>query len=395
MKILIITKSYYPEKSIVNKIAEGLFKRGHSVTVLTAKPSFKLGYILPGYQNISYELVNGIKVHRVDVRPYRRSRYSHLANGAYFYKNARKWVKNTKEKFDVVYTYSFSSSNSLSAGNLYKKLHKVPHVAHVVSMSPDDLYAKGYIFKYSLDYLCSYLASRIRYGKADELIVSSPVYIDYVKNVLKIKKTGTTYIPNIPLVLEGIKNPYVYKKGFNIVYYGNIDKNHILNLVPEAVNKLSRQDIYFHIIGDGKLSNELLEQIKYLGLNDRVILHGEIPLEDVPNYFVNADACYISVSNKHYFGRAIDSKLIYLMSQKKPIIAVVDGDNAEVVRDSGGGTVIGDNVDDLVFAFGKTASLRKSELESRANKNAEYYLKHFKLDNVVADVESVLLKKSL
>ena len=83
------------------------------------------------------------------------------------------------------------------------------------------------------------------------------------------------------------------------------------------------------------------------------------------------------------------------MSQKKPIIAVVDGDNAEVVRDSGGGTVIGENVDDLVFAFGKTASLRKSELESRANKNAEYYLKHFKLDNVVADVESVLLKKSL
>ena len=43
MKILIVSKSYYPEKTIVSKIAEGLYKRGHNVTVLTSKPSFALG----------------------------------------------------------------------------------------------------------------------------------------------------------------------------------------------------------------------------------------------------------------------------------------------------------------------------------------------------------------
>ena len=195
MKILIISKSYYPEKTIVSKIAEGLYKRGHNVTVLTAKPSFALGYILPGYQNISYELVNGVKVHRVDVKSRRNTRYSLLRNDFYFYKNSRKWVKKTKEKFDVVYTYGYPPVSNLSAGNLYKKLHKTPHIAHAVEFSPDDAITRSYTFKHSPNYICLYLYARHAYKKVDELIISSPIYEEYVRKVLRLKKLNTTFIP--------------------------------------------------------------------------------------------------------------------------------------------------------------------------------------------------------
>jgi len=395
MKILIISKSYHPEKTIVSKIAEGLYKRGHNVTVLTAKPSFGMGYILPGYQNISYELVNGVKVHRVDVKPRRKSRYSLFRNDRYFYKNSRKWVKKTKEKYDVVYSYCDSLATNLSAGNLYKKLHKVPHIAQLVSIAPDDCLAKRYTLKYTLDVVTLYFLSRHAYKMADELIVSSPLYIDYVKKNLRLKKANVTYIPNLPLIENGIKNPYIYKEGFNIVCYGDVDKMHLLEMVPEAISKVSNPNVYFHLIGNGKLSEDLLEQINALNLGDRVILHGDIPLEDVPNYLENCDACYFSMSNRYYYGRALNNKLIYMMAHRKPIIAIADGDNAEVLKDSGGGLLLNENVDDLVFAIGKAASMDKKELATKANKNYDYYLKHFDLTRTIADIESVLLKKSL
>ena len=395
MKILIISKSYYPEKTIVSKIAEGLYKRGHNVTVLTAKPSFALGYILPGYQNISYELVNGVKVHRVDVKSRRNSRYSLLRNDFYFYKNSRKWVKKTKEKFDVVYTYGYPPVSNLSAGNLYKKLHKTPHIAHAVEFSPDDAITRSYTFKHSPNYICLYLYARHAYKKVDELIISSPIYEEYVRKVLRLKKLNTTFIPATPLIEEGLNNPYPYPKGFNILFYGDIDKSHILNMLPEAMNKVSRPDIFIHLVGKGKLSKDLLEQINYYHLGDRIILHGDKPLKDVPNYFAGADACYLSLSNKGYAGRAINEKLIYAMSQKKPIIAVMEGDGEEVLKESGGGLILKENVDDLVFTITRAANMNKKELENKGSNNYEYFLKHYQINNIVAEIESVLLKKSL
>ena len=395
MKILIISKSYYPEKTIVSKIAEGLYKHGHNVTVFTAKPSFGLGYILPGYQNISYELVNGVKIHRVDVKPRRNSRHSRIRNDRYFYHNSRKWVKRTKEKFDVVYSYGYAPATTLSAGNLYKRLHKVPHIAHVTEFSPDDILMRKYTYKYSPDYLFLYFSARHIYKKLDELIIPSPIYEEYVRKVLKLKKVNTTFIPAVPLIEEGIVNPYQYKKGFNIVYYGDIDKNHILSMLPEAMNKVSRPDIFFHLFGKGKYSSELLEEINRLNLGDRIILHGDVPLNDVPNCFTKADACYLSISDKGYAGKAINEKLIFMMSQKKPIIAVMEGDGEEVLKESGGGFILKDNVDDLVFTVTKAANMNKKELEIKGNNNYEYFLKHYQISNIIADIESVLLKKGL
>ena len=318
-----------------------------------------------------------------------------LRNDYTFYKNSRKWVKKVKEKYDVVYSYGLPPVSSLSAGNLYKKKNHVPHIAHLIELSPDDLLSRNYTFKYSLDYFVTLFSAKHYYRQPDELLISSPIYEEYLKKVLKLKKVNTTYVPNIPLIEEGIINPYQYKKGFNIVYYGDIDKLHILDRLPEAMDKVSRKDIYFHFFGKGKFSSELLEQIKQYGLTERLILHGDLPLNDVPNCFTNADACFLSLSDKGYLGKAINDKLIFMMAQKKPIIGVLEGDNAEVIKDSEGGLVIKDNVDDIVFAIQRMASFSKKELEIKGNNNYEYFLKHFSLNDVVADIESVLLKKGL
>ena len=53
MKILVVCQFYYPENFVVTNIAEELVRKGHKVDVLTGKPNYGYGYILPEYKHIS------------------------------------------------------------------------------------------------------------------------------------------------------------------------------------------------------------------------------------------------------------------------------------------------------------------------------------------------------
>ena len=62
MKILIVCQYYYPENFVITKIAEQMVKDGYEVHVLTGKPNYGYGYILPSYKNVKEENINE-KVH--------------------------------------------------------------------------------------------------------------------------------------------------------------------------------------------------------------------------------------------------------------------------------------------------------------------------------------------
>ena len=397
MKILIVTRDYYPEDSIVDKIAHGLSSHGHTVSVLTGKPNRGHGYVLPGYQNISYELLKGIKVHRVDVVPKRRRQITFYRNYSSFRRNSCRWVRKTKERYDVVLTFAKNDVGVLAAGNLYKKLHRVPHIAYVNDVWPDQPTARRNTAKFTPFFFLFYFTARRSYKKADHLIVGSPVYEQYLRKVVRLKNKEMSDIPRAALLKEGLKDPYPYKKGCNIIYYGPIDELHILDLLPEAMRKVANPNVYIHLFGKGraKYTNNLLKHINELGLEERIILHSDKPLEEMPNYFANADACIISASNHRYTGRALSDELIVMMAYKKPIIAMLEGDGEEVLKESGGGFLLKENVDDLVFAISKTGSSSKELLKEKGNKNYEYFLKHFDITVIISKLESILLKKGL
>jgi hypothetical protein len=126
MKLLIVCQFYYPENFTITKIAESLVSLGHDVSVLTGKPNYGFDHILEEYKNVKYEEINGVKVHRVNLIPRGKTRFSIIKNYLSFWWNSKKWIRNCKEKFDLVYSMSLSPVTILSAGNLYKKMHKVP-----------------------------------------------------------------------------------------------------------------------------------------------------------------------------------------------------------------------------------------------------------------------------
>ena len=60
MKILVVCQFYYPENFVITNICENLVKQGNDVTVLTGKPNYGYGYILPEYKNVKRETINGV-----------------------------------------------------------------------------------------------------------------------------------------------------------------------------------------------------------------------------------------------------------------------------------------------------------------------------------------------
>ena len=80
MKILLVSQYYYPERFSVSDIAEALVKDGNEVSVLTGRPNYGFQQILPEYKHVKFEEINGVKVHRVSVKPRKFSRISIIQN---------------------------------------------------------------------------------------------------------------------------------------------------------------------------------------------------------------------------------------------------------------------------------------------------------------------------
>lgn len=390
MKILVVCQFYYPENFAITNICEDLVKQGNDVTVLTGKPNYGYGYILPEYKKVNYEVINGVKVHRVNLIPRKKSRLSIINNYLSFWSNSKKWIRNCKENYDIVYSMSLSPVTILAAGNLYKKKHHVKHVVHCVDLWPESVLVTNAVRKNSLLYRILYKWSKKLYEKVDHVIIGSPSFKDYFKDVLKLEDKKMTFIPQPSLVESSDIAPYSYEKGINILYCGNLGKIQLTEMIPDAMKLIDNKDIKFHIIGMGPMSDLLEKKIKENNLEDRVFYHGPIPAAKAAAYFKSADALYVSLKNDGYVGKTIPNKLVMCMSFKKPIIAMLEGDGKEVLKQSKGAIIVNEDVQSLADGIMELAKLSQEEKEKLGHNNQVYFHDHFSVETIGKEINQVL-----
>ena len=148
VKILLVAQHYFPDPFSVTTVAESLVKRGHDVTVLTGKPNYGYYKIVPGYEKLDYECVNGVKIYRVNVIPRKGTKISIVQNYLSFWFNAKRKVNQLDKDFDVVYSISLSPVISISPAIKYAKKHHIKHVLHCLDLWPESVVITG-ITKYN------------------------------------------------------------------------------------------------------------------------------------------------------------------------------------------------------------------------------------------------------
>ena len=389
MKILITSQVYYPERFSVNEVAEGLTRLGHHVEVITSWPTTGFDKKLDEYKNVKEEIVNGVKVHRVNVCARKRGKKSIILNYLSFHRSSKKFAKHFKEEFDIVLSFSISPVISIACANLYAKKHNIPHVLFCQDLWPESTVVTGAIKMNSLPYKILYKWSKSLYEKTDKIIISSPSFEDYFRNALHIEKPFV-YINQPILQSKHTEKPIIYNNKHNIVYAGNIGKIQLLDNLLDAMKLLKGKDIVLHVSGMGSELVHIKGRIEKESLQDVVTYHGALPIEKAEAYFYNADALVVSLSNKGSVGKTIPNKANQYLAYGKPILGVLEGDGKDLLAKANGSLFASENPQEIASIIEKIVSLDE-ETKLEMGKNNKAYFD----DNLTVDKISYLIANEL
>ena len=375
MRILLVSQYYYPERFSVTDIAESLVKQGHEVTVLTGRPNYGFQKILDEYKHVKCEEINGVKIHRISVKPRKFSRISIIRNYLSFHRNGKRFARHLKEEFDVVLSISLSPVISISPALVYAKKHNVPCVLYCQDLWPESTVVTHAVKKNSLLYNILYKWSKSIYTRCDRIVISSPSFKEYFEKELNIKDKVFNVV-NQPILNSTAHNePIIYKNKHNFVYAGNIGKVQLTDLLVDAMKYVKTKDVKLHLMGMGSELSQIKEKIEREGLQDKVIYEGAYPIEKAEAYYFNADALIVSLKNEGYVGKTIPNKAIQYMKYGRPLLVVAKGDTYETLKKANGSIFADENSQEIAGKIDEICALKEKDQFGLNNK--KYFEENF------------------
>ena len=103
-----------------------------------------------------------------------------------------------------------------------------------------------------------------------------------------------------------------------------------------------------------------------------------------------ADVLYVSLKDELIFRLTVPSKVQFYMSQAKPILALLNGDGANLINETACGIAVS-NSTDLVSAIKKFLNKPKSELKEMGLRGKTYYEKNFTKNDRIEQLATLLL----
>ncbi|MGH7146379.1 MAG: glycosyltransferase family 4 protein [Nitrospiraceae bacterium] len=400
MKILIVSQYFWPESFRINDLALGLKERGHEVTVLTGMPNYPSGRMFSGYTMFSptNERFEGIPILRFPLIPRGNGRRWRLAlNYVSFALSASLLAPlRCKGPFDSIFVFEPSPVTVGIPALVLKKLTRVPIVFWVQDLWPESLSATGAVRSQRV---LRWVAKLVRfiYRRCDCVLVQSEGFIPYV-TAMGADPQRVMYFPNWA---ESLYHPVEVgadaperaemPDGFRVMFAGNIGAAQSFETILDAAERLKKHyDIHWVILGDGHRKSWVEEQVIARGLKGQVHLLGSRPLESMPRYFALADALLVSLKKDPLFAATIPSKVQSYLACGRPILAVLEGSGAAVVRDAGAGMVCApDDGRGLAEAVLRLFQLSQQERSLMGQKARYYYDRHFERNMLLDRLESV------
>ncbi len=363
MRILIVTQYFWPETFRINELTGMLTDHGHTVTVLTGVPNYPTGDVFGEYaaDPSSFSVFEGSSVIRVPMVARGTTRLRLVLNYLTFAVSASvlgAW-KLRRRHFDVIFVYEPSPITVGIPGAVFRRLKRSPSCLWILDLWPDTPHALGMLPNATLYRFVAWGVRQI-YRSTDLLLVQSPGFEASVRSYAPADRR-IEYFPSWADAVfdEAPPTPapevVADTNVFTIVFAGNIGEAQDFETILAAAAQLAhRSSVRFLILGDGRQSGWLAEQIQQRELGKIVVLLGRHPVERMPEFFAHADAMLVSLRPDPVFSKTIPAKVQAYMASGKPIIALLDGEGAAAVTrwDCGVVAVPGDSAS-LVEAITK------------------------------------------
>ena len=401
MRILIVTQYFWPENFRINDLVSDLVIRNHQVTVLTGVPNYPTGKIFTSFSENSskYNEYQGAEIVRVPMVVRGKTNFQLVINYLSFALMASSVgvFKLRKKAFDIIFVFEPSPITVGIPAIILRRLKKTQLFFWVLDLWPNTLQAIGVVRSEYFLKMIGMLVSFI-YKRCDLILGQSKSFLPEIKLY-----SGDKRVEYFPSWAESLFQPsessyrsIVSHSYFNIMFAGNVGEAQDFPSIINAA-ELLREDsrIHWTIVGDGRMLNWLEHEVNQRGLNELISLVGRHPVEKKPEFFQKADVLLVSLKNEPVFSMTIPGKLqAYLMSGK-PILAMLNGEGARIVNESGCGIVCSSgDAHCLANAVMKLAQMSPFDRKTMGEKGHQYSAKEFDREKLISKLEKWMIELS-
>ena len=387
-RVLLLTQWFDPEPTFKGLVfARELVRRGFEVEVLTGFPNYPGGRVYPGYRIkwLQREVIDGVHITRVPLYPnHDQSAIKRVLNYASFAASATLYGVFMAKRASALYAYHPPLTVGVAAA-LIRLFRRIPVVYDIQDMWPDTLRATGMLNNpKALDLVAR--VCRWVYRRMDHIVVLSPGFkrllqqrgvpeskLSVIYNWADEASLGAP-VGQVPAAFPGADQ-------FRILFAGNMGKAQALGTVLDAASMLQARGsrVCWVMLGGGVEVARLKAETAQRQLANVVFLPA-VPMAEVGAYLNAADALLVHLRKDPLFEITIPSKTQAYMAAGKPLLMAVDGDAADLVRQSGGGVVAeSENPEALAHAAEQLAALPTDALAAMGNKAQRFYREHLAL----------------
>ena len=346
MRILVVTQYFWPEGFRVNDLVSGLVERGHEVTILTGKPNYPSGQTFSEFRRnpSAYSCYEGCAVIRVPIIARGRRALTLLLNYASFAVAASTIgaFRLRGRKFDAIFVFEPSPVSVGLPAALLKWLKNAPLAFWVLDLWPESLEATGVVRSRFLLRQVGKIVKFI-YDRCDLILAQSRGFVPAIGR-LGQAPNKVVYFPswadNVDRDPQEAAAPEIAEEmgRFSIVFTGNIGEAQDFPTILDAAERLKDTGrVRWVIVGDGRMAPWVRSEVERRQLKETVLLPGRFPIERMPSFYRHADALLVSLKAEPIFALTIPGKLQSYLAEGLPILAMLDGEGADVVSRSGAG----------------------------------------------------------
>jgi len=345
LKILVISQYFWPENFRVNDLVAEFVARGHQVTVLTGKPNYPGGHVFDDYRRdpSRFAAYAGARVVRVPMLARGHGGPRLLLNYLSFAFSASTlgvW-RLRREKFDVVFVYEPSPVTVGVPGLVLRFIKRAPMAFWVLDLWPDTLKAVEVVKSDRMLALVGRLVALIC-RHCDLILAQSRSFIPAIRRYAG-DAARVEYFPSWaePVFGSGAARPATEvapSPRFTVMFAGNIGEAQDFPAILAAAQALKdRDDIRWLVLGDGHMRPWVEAEAVRQGLQDTFQLLGAYPVERMPSFFAHADALLVTLRDDPVFAMTIPGKLQAYLAAGIPVLAMMNGEGAELLTRSGAG----------------------------------------------------------
>ena len=386
-RVLLLTQWFDPEPTLKGLVfARELVRQGFEVEVVTGFPNYPGGKVYPGYRVkwLQREVIDGVQITRVPLYPnHDQSAIKRVLNYASFAASSLVYGLFMAKRANVIYAYHPPLTVGITA-SLIRLLRRIPVVYDIQDMWPDTLRATGMLNNVrALGVVAT--VCRWVYRQVDHIVVLSPGFkrlllergvpehkLEVIYNWAdEAALSAPQSLGDLPPVLADTSQ-------FRILFAGNMGKAQALDAVLDAARLLQERGapVRWVMLGGGVEVARLQQRAADMRLCNLVFLPA-VPMAEVGRYLQAADVLLVHLRKDPLFEITIPSKTQAYMATGKPLLMAVDGDAADLVRQSGGGVVAeSENPQALAAVAEALSKVPAADLAAMGRKAGQFYADH-------------------